>query len=353
MIEEETRIYGAIDIFKFIGSFFVIMIHMAPFNYDFKYAKILNMLIQNYLSRVVVPFFFVTAGYFLFYKMEKDKINFIKIKKYFFHILKLYFIWLLVYLPYSLFSLKDVKHRLLIYIRNVVFAGGFDHLWYLSALCFVVALIYILLYLKIPIKKILFVSLIFYFMGLLTQSWFAVILPLKNYNPKIWQLLIVLKSIIYSARDGLFFGFLFFCIGMIIALSGYQGKSKKNVVCLIFSMIMFLTEIILLKKYGNIRERDMYLCLVPVAVFLFCLLKNINMKKRKVYVYLRYASVIIYCSQRIIQFGVENVIKIDGGNGIFSKVFVMVCILAVIFSTVILYLAEYKKVPWLYVLYRP
>ena len=54
------RSYASLDIAKFIAAILVILLHLAPG----------LGLFNTFISRLAVPFFLVTAGYFLFRKMH-------------------------------------------------------------------------------------------------------------------------------------------------------------------------------------------------------------------------------------------------------------------------------------------
>lgn len=61
--------YNAIDLTKFIMAIFVVALHVEPLKGmqgTFFYQ------IYNTIARMAVPFFFITSGYLLFYKMTED-----------------------------------------------------------------------------------------------------------------------------------------------------------------------------------------------------------------------------------------------------------------------------------------
>jgi len=69
---EDMSTYPLIDVFKLIASFLVLIIHFRPFgqmngNLDFASAQI--------ISRVAVPFFLITAGYFIAQRFNGSKLK--------------------------------------------------------------------------------------------------------------------------------------------------------------------------------------------------------------------------------------------------------------------------------------
>ncbi len=52
--------YNAVDLAKFICAILVVSIHVVPFgNTDNALLVLLNYFIQNWFSRIAVPFFFI------------------------------------------------------------------------------------------------------------------------------------------------------------------------------------------------------------------------------------------------------------------------------------------------------
>ena len=141
------RLYKGVYLFKFLMSVLVVMIHTASW-------KIWG------LVETAVPYFFIASGFFLFRKTDgktpEEALDIIG--KWILKTLKLYGIWTLVYLPFAVYNYiaeglpwaKAVVH----YIRNLVFVGeNFLSwpLWYLLALVWAGALIWIMTKLRIPI----------------------------------------------------------------------------------------------------------------------------------------------------------------------------------------------------------
>lgn len=210
--------YNAIDLAKFICAILVIIIHVPPFGYDSRMEVVLNFGLRNYIARIAVPFFFITSGYFLYQKTDFNNFSTLPAKKYIIKILRLYILWSIIYFPLCINSIVNNTHGLLygvlLYIQNFIFEGGYIHLWYLSATILGVFIITVLLSRHFSIKFILTSATILYCFGLLAQSWFGIILPLKIYAPQLWSLLKFIQSIIHTTRNGLFEGFLFISIGM-------------------------------------------------------------------------------------------------------------------------------------------
>ena len=89
----EKRDYAAVDLFKMVCAILVMMIHTKPFENIFWLDAGIGM-----ITRFAVPFFFTTAGYFVFKKIDNNPEKRKKIiGQYLFRLLRFYFIWFIVF----------------------------------------------------------------------------------------------------------------------------------------------------------------------------------------------------------------------------------------------------------------
>lgn len=155
--KEERRKYNGIDLFKFIMAILVVAVHVQP------QSDTDNVMLYRAIdsfAACAVGFFFVTAGFLLGEKMKTateygEKLSIIK--KYILHILKLYLIWTVIYLPpevfYDVACEFPLKTAVINYLRGLVFIGEHFNswiLWYL--LSSIYALLFMLLLFKLNIK---------------------------------------------------------------------------------------------------------------------------------------------------------------------------------------------------------
>lgn len=87
----EKKEYRALDFSKFVAAFLVAAIHIPPFE---EAAPVFSHEFQQVICRMAVPFFFVCTGYFIGEKITDKG----KVRKYLFHIIKMYVWWSLLYL---------------------------------------------------------------------------------------------------------------------------------------------------------------------------------------------------------------------------------------------------------------
>ncbi len=352
--------YNSIDLAKFICSILVVTIHILPFGYHGKTGIIsylnLNYIVQQYLARIAVPFFFVCSGFFLYKKTSLTNFTFESTKKYALRLLRLYITWTLIYFPLSLNRfLKNengIIYGTLVYIRDFVFTAIYTNLWYLKATAFAVLLISFLLYKKVTPKKIIATAFVFYMIGLFAQSWFGFITPLRKLTPFIWSLLKIVEELIVTTRNGLFFGFIFVGIGMIFAFYKVNISKNKALIGFIVSMFLMLIEVFLLKYFGFIREFNMYLFLVPASFFGFSFVHQIRLKNSTIYKTLRILSSLIFYTHLWVSYITSKILAIICKPLVNTcLLFIVTLILTIAVSMIILKLSELQKFKWFKKLY--
>lgn len=206
--------YNSLDLFKFVFAIVVVSIHTQPF-LDIK--ERFNWYYIHTFGNLAVPFFFMTSGFLLFKNInglettEQKK----KVKKYILHLLKIYIVWCIIWLPWKMLNFFNSGHftakDILLYFRDVMFVEAGDALWYLPALAVAVALVYFLLK-KINIEMIIVIALLFYVMGYAISSWYGLF-----ESNTIVQMYYFVFSTTYN---GVMIGFLFVTLGI------YAGKCK-------------------------------------------------------------------------------------------------------------------------------
>lgn len=298
LTDREDKNYNGIDLAKFICSVLVVAIHFAPFGtYDsYELNQYIDFWVQNFLCRIAVPIFFVSSGFFLFKKMSLHCIHYSLIRSYLFRILRLYLIWSAIYFPLSMYLIinteRDIVKAFVTYGRNFIFIGSFMQLWYLNALLVAVSIVSLLLYCKISPKVILFISFVFYFVGLFAQSWFGFIMPIRSHYPDLWEVLKSLETLILTTRNGLFEGFLFVSIGLCIAF--YPVKIKHSYAGFCISFALMFVEVFILHSLDFIRAYDMYLFMVPATYFGFSIIRDMGLKDNAIYATLRVLSSLVF-----------------------------------------------------------
>jgi len=224
-------------------------------------------------ARLAVPFFFCCAGYFIAAKgIEDPKVVYSYLKK----LIKSYLLWSLIYMPLVAIEmfLSGSFHRqgLLQYLQITLFKGSFVHLWYFPALILAVYMVHLVIK-KLPLRLLIGIASLLYCFGLFGDAYFGLqsLLPswcvqgLKSY-----------QDIFLTTRNGVFFGFPFVLIGIVVSRSRHL-LSKR--ICLLFlsvSLAAFFVEIYLLEAYHIAADYNMTVFLVPATIFLFLYLIQLS-----------------------------------------------------------------------------
>ena len=196
-------------------------------------------ILQQYFSRLGVPFFFAVAGMFLI-RSIKTKGPIVAFKHYCFRVGRLLLIWLIIYLPALILRREGVS------IKEILFKTP-AYLWYLTGL----------LVAAIPfcfIKKrivLLYVSLGLYVFGTVfgeAYTWATGGLPLY-------------ESLFITTRNGLFFGLPMMCIG-----EATWNRQRVSVMEMVLHGILLVSEITFVCVHSN--PGSMYFTLPG---FIYCL----------------------------------------------------------------------------------
>lgn len=195
--------YNSLDLFKFIMSTFVVIIHTFPWD-SFENNFFINAL--DLLTATAVPFFFLTSGFLLAGKFgdsyaseENRQIVSRRIKQF----VKLYLIWTAIYLPLAIYSyvIEDysVLYSLAVTLRKIVFRGeNFNSwmLWYLLSTIYALAFIWITMKLKFKRKHLVVCSGLFFVLIILINiiAWSE-----RDFNALLG---LVKTAITYTITDG-------------------------------------------------------------------------------------------------------------------------------------------------------
>lgn len=291
--------YNGVDAFKFIAAVLVILLHANPFGLDTFHGVIL----REVITPVAVPYFFCVSGFFWYRSfIEKGQQSG---KHRIVYTLKLYCYWSIIYFPFvvvSWFINGGISfHNLLLYVRNFIFEGSFQTIWYLNALWSSFLIIYVLLKFFKP-KQILCLSVPFYVLSCLLSSWngLFVEVPLGDEITQIYY------TIFDTTKNGLLDGFLFVALGMVICdIKNKEtrpeiSRNKMYIKGMICSFLIIIAEyIVRTELYGKGRGCDIVLGTIPFTLFTVLLSLNLRPRDSGVYKKLRVYSTLLFLTQRI------------------------------------------------------
>lgn len=261
-------VYKSLDIMKFIMALFVVTIHCYIID------KIPIDCIKRICTSIIytaVPFFYVTSSYLLFrhiqYNDNQEIINQSifksKLKKYWYHIAKMYILWFMIYHIKDFKSLFIYPFKSLTHIGSDFLFWGCAHLWYLWGLLLILPIIYkVLQHIKPSLLVIIGFGLICIFR---LYSHFGSV-----ENPTWWQIPLVYmwQGHVFNVF-GICYAWAFISVGIFMATTDKwkQITNKYLYIILISSLIICCID-----------TRSVSIGYQPVAFALvaLCLRWNIN-----------------------------------------------------------------------------
>lgn len=206
-----------IDYLRIVLSLLVITPHAQPLIDQQSFA---GWSISNGMARVAVPCFFIISGYYSHLKLDNTQ----ALKKYLLHILMVYAVWSLIYLPTYI---HDIKPRSII----TFICMGYYHLWFLPALIIGIGMLKLG---KIFIKNdsiLLSLGLVMYLIAYVMEN----------------------RGLPYRAFcNGIFFGYPFIILGDYLRTKNMKEKASTSLLCIIF---LFCLVTLLSESYLGYRAK--------------------------------------------------------------------------------------------------
>ncbi len=265
--------FTALDIFRLIAALLVIAIHTAPLS-DISADG--DFVLTRILGRIAVPFFFAASGFFAIQKCGGRN----RFKNFLSKTALIYIASIILYIPLNIINGYFDKENLLPeIIRDIVFDGTYNHLWYLPA-SIIGALIAWILIKKLDYTKTFIITGLLYFVGLLGDTYFgaaSLLTPINGFYELIFQ-------IMDYTRNGLFYAPIFFVIGSYIADKKDKMKPVTAYIGFGISLIFMAAEALLLRfvafpriAFGDSEALSiMYVFLLPTVYFLISALVSHN-----------------------------------------------------------------------------
>lgn len=286
-VESGKEQFRGVDAVKFIMAVCVIILHTHPLE---GINHTLNFITADVLGRVAVPFFFMATGFLLAQRKEDGYFFEIDhVKKYVYRILKLYMIWTAIYLPVIIYkniidSGEGLRYGILTSIRDFIFVGSYGHLWYLPATAVGVVAVFFLTE-KIGERWSGILLFFLFLTGLLAQSYYGLLEIWTGREGLVWDALRLLKKIMVTSRNGIFFGSFFIYLGAWTARRYREIHLDTWMIWFgaAISVMLLGCEEVWLQRLEFVREGDMYVMLVPSAFFLLMASLRISLKKDMVF----------------------------------------------------------------------
>ena len=231
-----------LDVTKVIMAVIVVAIHTQP---QSLLGESLVADICQSLYEIPVPFFFAVSGFLLWRKMggfvRNDRL--IRIENWILHSLRLYFLWTIIYLPYTIYGFVhdglQWHEALMVFARNVLLVGENYcswPLWYLLGMVSAGCVIYGIVKVGLGVKSILLVAVVLLCLGEVLDS-----LCQREQMPAIVSLY---YKVFKSTRNGFFLGLPYIAVGVCIAEFGIVRS--RGILAALFTSFLCL-----FLKYGG------------------------------------------------------------------------------------------------------
>lgn len=284
--------YAAIDIAKYVSALLVVCIHTFPF---LEISETLNTYFIQTVCRLAVPFYFTVSGFFFFRKIKNDTMEDREtLKKYLFRLLKIYLIWTVIYLPYTILDYQGSQIGwlgIISWLRNFLINGSYYHLWFMPALMTGMVIVYFLYEKKgmiFTLKCAFALYCIGYILNIYAPVWENI--PIVSF---FFRFFTITMS---TPRNGFFFAPMFLSIGILMSRTK-RIQPRISQIGFIISFALLVIEVTLYAMIGILRDlSSMYLSLIPATYFLVNCLLIAKIPYKPLYRLMRQDSLLIYTS---------------------------------------------------------
>ncbi len=326
----QSKNYNGIDLVKLLCSLMVITIHIRPFHPDlFPWAGTMNILFQQCLCRIAVPFYFTATGFLLF-KPSYFSAPSHKARDQCFKLLRLFGLWTVL-----------------------LFTGPTDQLWYLKSSAVAIVLLALCFRLKLSFRHTAVLAGVLYSIGLLGEGYDFLLAPVKEV-PVLSHIYQFYFTYFDTTRNGLFFGLPFMVLGAVLANTKIKLPMPAAVLGFCLSMLMLIAEVYILRHFLNVEACNLYISLIPALFFLMYIALHWELPDRPVYKKIRAIGILAFFSHYFINRLITIFflsLQSNYGIELFSfRYFISIPLIYGV-SALIEYLSRKPKLRWLRYLY--
>ena len=316
-----SKNHTAIDVVKLIMAFLVVAIHTEPFGFSFWLDKGFGI-----ITRLCVPFFFVASSYF-FFSGNGNPVKYVK------RLGLLYVVWSLIYLPFDLSVLKAMTAGQI--LVKYLWTGNGHALWYLCGSIIGFGIVWGLSKVLKP-KQVFAVAVVFWIFGCLKST----------YAPVVQRLLSVTLPDSLGSRNGLFYAFVYYALGLMIAEKNetHAGPQLKNLIGFAVSMLLLVAESLVLVYLFKTEQTILWFSVLPLTYHFFMIVKSMQFPITQTQsLFCRKLSTLIYVSHCFYMYLFPGLR--------FWASFLAVAAIATAASIIIYYLSRQKAFRWMKILY--
>ncbi len=284
-ITVRSKSYDSFDLFKFITSFIIMLVHTNP-------AGQSHFHLMHPWSRIAIPVFFMISSFLFFGKFdrlpeEEKKGYLLKFVK---RDLILYAFWFIVFLPFTIIY-RDYLHKsVAFFVGSIILGSTFPASWYLIALVIAVVIV---AKLDKGIGKFIVpaVGIIFYLLCLGQFTW----RPLAD---RIGFLTKLYEATEIRYANTFFVGVIWIWLGRVFVRNKERliaVDMKKVAAAFVLSMLLLFIEDGWLYRNGYFTDHnDVYLMCLPAGPLFFWIILQLDIHSAHAKT-MRCISTLIYC----------------------------------------------------------
>lgn len=320
-------------------SLLVICRHCGQSFSNLESPGILYVFAVGGLSTLAVPTFFVISGFFFFSKQVTGE----RLKRQIIRILRLYIIWVIIYMPLTIKSMIEeglsFKISVVTFFQNLVFSATYYHLWYLPSLTVALLLVYWFSR-RIKNKWLILIGVCLYGIALLGNTYLGLFA-----SEKINSLFFIYNKIFITTRNGLFVGTPFMIAGKIVAekyeyLNKVWIHRKRFIITVnIIAVCGVIAEALIINRWKMRTINDVLLMDIFCIAFVIAF---VNMDISFIKNWDKTSSTFMYCIHPLVIVGMSYLEKI--WNVSISTVGNSLCVICI--SVCSGYLIAYLKCKW-------
>lgn len=320
--------YRFIDIFKLFCSFLIVGIHSEPFAEFGILDSAFGM-----LTRIAVPFFFVSSSFFLF----KKEFSWKRIGNYCKRMLMLYIVYSIIYVIYELASGQFIIYSFLIKF----FISGYQHLWFLHQSVVAVLVISVIIQSTKKPWLLYTIAIVCFCIGVLILTYY----PLTKGIPIVEQYRHSFVYEIIFERSWIFYAMPYMALGYYFAKNGFLKKSF-SIFGIVISYLLLAAESVVGVYLINVPSTVLWFSVMPLSFFIFSLVSQIQLKSDMKTLTLRKLSTLIYCIHLLVIY-LLGYLHLP----LHLILFIAVSVISLLYGIIVIKLSSVKNLKFLNILY--
>lgn len=338
VLNTKARYNSVYDVVKFVLAIAIIAIH----------SNLLPNILYPWL-RLAVPIFFMLSSFLFFSKINtipEPKSQRSALLRFVLRNLKLYLFWFIVLFPFTAllrnyflglsFNITSVFVFLLRVLQDFLFGSTFRSSWFIMALIISVTLVFFLSKRVNTVVLTICTFVVFSFV-VLRSSY----LPFFENNSLIFNSLSFYEKLFAKPYWSFPAALIWVVLGKYFADNNLSLSRWKNVILFIVSSIFLYVEWCVLYITTESCDNDCYFFLIPTAISLFLLIKQIKPFQVVFSLFLRKSSTVIYA----LHGSLTIIFSLYFSRA--STVFILSFIVSFAVSMVVCYLEKFKMFRWL------